>query len=130
MRTIAFLLAALTLEAQPPKDVLDLFRDMAEALSANEPGDFLDHFDRKMPGYAMLRDEVRALLDQSEVGSSIEIVTDEGNDRQRTLQLDWLLQIDRESPRRQIVKCRIERQGRRWKIVSLDPIEFFKKSAP
>ena len=129
MRTFAFLLAAFALQAQPPRDVLELFRDVAEALSANEPGDFMDHFDRMMPGYATLRDEVRALLDGSEVGSSIEIVTDEGNDQRRTLQLDWVLQINRDAPRRQIVKCRVERQGKKWKIAALEPVEFFKPSS-
>jgi len=43
------------------------------------------------------------------------------------LQLDWLLQIEDEQPRRQILKCTIERQGKNWKITALDPIEFFKQ---
>ena len=126
MKTLLLLFAAVAAQAQTPKDVVELFGGVAEALSSNEPGDFLDHFDRNMPGYGVLRDEIRALLDGSDVGSSIEIVTDEGNDRRRTLQLDWLLQINRDAPRRQIEKCAIERQGRKWKIVALDPVEFFK----
>jgi hypothetical protein len=109
-----------------PKDVLDFFRTAAEALADKDAAAFLGHFDRKMADYDELEREVRALLDRSETGSSIEIVSDEGNDRKRNLQLDWLLRIDEDSPRRQIVKCTIEKQGRRWRITSLEPVSFFR----
>jgi hypothetical protein len=55
------------------------------------------------------------------------VITDEGDDQKRSLDLDWLLKIDTDDPRRQIVKCQIEKQGKKWKIISLEPIEFFKR---
>ena len=61
-----------------------------------------------------------------EIGSTIEVITDEGDEQKRTLELDWLLKIDNAEPRRQIVKCQVERQGKKWKITALDPVEFFK----
>jgi hypothetical protein len=109
-----------------PKDVEDLFRTAAEALADKDSAAFLGKFDPKMPDFATLRDEILALLDHSDVSSMIEVVTDEGDGQQHAVQLDWTLQIDEDQPRRQILKFRIERQGRKWKIVSVEPVEFFK----
>jgi hypothetical protein len=109
-----------------PKDVLDFFRTAAEALADKDASAFLDHFDAKMTGYETLSSEVRALLERSEVASSIEVVEDQGEELKHALRLDWLLRIDMDLPRRQIVKCTIEKQGRKWKITSFDPIAFFK----
>ena len=133
MKTLVLLSAALIALGQPPaeetpKDVLDLFRTAVEALADKDPTAFLDKFDRKMPGYDTLHDEVFALLDHSEVSSEVEIVSDEGDAQKRALQLDWVLSIDEDQPRRQIVKCHIERQGKKWKITSLEPVEFFQPS--
>lgn len=133
MRTLVLLAASLVALGQPPaeetpKDVLDLFRTAAEALADKDPTNFLDKFDRKMPGFDTLHDEVFALLDHSEVSSELEIVSDEGDGQKRALQLDWVLQVDEDQPRRQIVKCRIERQGKKWKIVSIEPVDFFRPS--
>jgi hypothetical protein len=114
-----------------PKDVLDLFRTAAEALADKDAAGFMGKFDSKMPGYTLLRDEVIELLDHSDVGSQWEVVTYEGGEApMRTLQLDWTLEINQDQPRRQILKFRIERQGKKWKIVSLEPIEFFKPAPP
>lgn len=127
MAGLLFVLAP-RLRAQTPNDVVELFRTAADALSNRDADAFLDHFDRKMPDYEKLHDEIAALLDHSETTSAIEIVSDEGNDQKRALELDWLLQVDQERPRRQIVKCRIERQGKKWKITAFDPVDFFKTS--
>ena len=129
MKAAALFLFALALRAQePPKDVLDFFRTAAEALADKDASAFLGHFDRSMQGYDTLESEVRALLDRSEVGSSIEIISDQGDAAKRTLELDWLLRVDADLPRRQIVKCVIEKRGKQWKITALDPVEFFKTS--
>ena len=60
-------------------------------------------------------------------------VSDEGDDQKRSLELDWLLALnDKENPdirkdtRRGVVKVSVERQGKRWKIVALNPVDFFR----
>jgi hypothetical protein len=115
--------------AQPAPDVpnyvRDLFRSAAEAMVNQDAAGFLSSFDPKMPGFDTLRAEIESLLDHAEVTSAIEFVTDQGDDSKRELQVDWVLEIPGEKPRRQVLKCRIERQGRKWKIVMLDPVEFF-----
>ena len=136
---VIFAAAALSAQELPPqdappqdapKDVLNFIRTAAEALANQDAGDFLSHFDPKMPGYGQLSSDVRSLLDRSEVSSSIEFVSDQGDARKRSLQLDWLLQIDQNPPRRKIVKCEIEKRGTKWKIVSFDPIGFFNPPLP
>ncbi len=83
-----------------------------------------------MPGYAKLRDLVNALLAQGDVGSSIEILRQSGDDRRRDLDLDWILEFTRNDlpteHRHASLKCALEREGKSWKIVSLDPIDFFR----
>jgi hypothetical protein len=86
-----------------------------------------------MTGYAAFRDEIVGLLAAHDIGSTIEVVNDEGDDQKRSLDLDWLLVISeknsgngRKETRRKVLKCRIERQGKQWKIVALEPVEFFR----
>jgi hypothetical protein len=133
VKTLVLFSAALMTLGQPPadtpKDVVDLFRTAVEALADKDSTAFLDKFDRNMPAYNTLHDEILALLDHSEVGSDVEIVTDEGDAQKRAIQLDWLLRIDNDQPKRQIIKCRIERQGKKWKITAIEPVEFFQPAA-
>jgi hypothetical protein len=113
--------------ADPPPAVQALLRAAAEALADKDSAAFLDVFDRGMPGYTELREDIEALLASEDVGSTIEIANDEGTDQSRDLELDWLLQIGRNPPRRAVLKCRVERKGRSWKITRLDPIAFFRR---
>jgi hypothetical protein len=132
MRT-ALLLISMVAFADSAADVLNVFSDAAEALTNDDSAAFLDHFDRNMPDYAALRGNIEGLLAGYEVGSTIEVVTDEGNDEKRTVTLDWLLVTSEKNAvngnqqtRRRIVKCTLERRGKQWRITALDPIDFFK----
>jgi len=133
MRGALFLMAAVLLFAEPPAEVLDLFREAADALANDDANAFLDKFDRNMAGYAAFRDEIVGLLASHDVGSTIEVVNDEGDERKRSLDLDWLLVISEKNSangtnetRRKVLKCRIERHGKQWKITALEPLEFFR----
>ncbi len=107
---------------------MEVFRGVSEALANRDADAFLDQFDRKMPEYDKLRDEIQELFGMAqEIGSTVDVITDEGTDQKRMLELDWLLKIDNDEPRRQIVKCRVEKQGKKWKITALEPVEFFRK---
>lgn len=127
------LLAALMAFADVPAEVWKVFTDAAEALANDNLSGFLAQFDPNMPGYSTLRMNVEALMNGNEVISSIAPVTDEGDNQKRTLELDWLLGVDsqddpgvRTTSRRGIVKVRVEREGKNWKIVSLEPLDFFR----
>jgi len=125
----SLLVASLAVWGQnrPPAQ-MEVFRAVTEALANQDVDAFLDQFDRQMPDYEKLRDEIRELVGTAqEIGSTIDVIADEGDDEKRMLELDWLLKIDNGDARRQIVKCRVEKQGKKWKITALEPVEFFKK---
>ena len=121
---LGFLLGALLMGQNRPPEHMEVFRAVTEALANQDADAFLDQFDPKMPQYETLRDEIQTLFGAArEIGSTIDVITEDGN----KLELDWLLKIDNAEPRRQIVKCQIEKQGKKWKIVSLEPVELFRK---
>ena len=129
MRRIVFLMAAALALAEPPADVLTFFSSAAEALADGDSRGFMGKFDRNMPGFSTLRGEIEGLLAAHEIGSAIEVVNDDGDNQKRTIELDWLLSITSVGSRWQIVKCRIERRGREWKIVAIEPIELQRNTA-
>ena len=128
----AFLAAlAATLLAETEQEVLDLFTALASALSEGNGLAFLDRVDHSMPDYEKLERSILALVTQNELVAAVDVIEDEGDDQTRAVQLDWLLQIrSREETgtlvrRREIVKCRLQRVKKKWKLASLDPIAFF-----
>jgi hypothetical protein len=135
VRNVLLIAALAAGQSETPDDVIQFLRttarDLAGAHDAGnlglpDPSEFLDHFDSSMPNYAEFRDAIETLVHRAEVGSAIEIVTDEGDAQKRNLELDWVLEIQDQQPRRQILKCTIEKQKKQWKFTSVDPIAFFK----
>jgi hypothetical protein len=135
---MAFATAALMPAADPPQDVVEFFRGVAQSLTDahaqdsrlnNDPATFLSHFDSNMQGYAQLRAEIEDLVTRASVANEIEFVSDEGDENKRTLDVDWTLEIEGQRSRRAILKCTIERgsgKKSKWKITAIAPIEFFK----
>lgn len=133
LRAALLLLFSTLVVADSAADVLNVFTSAAEGLINDDPASFLDRFDRNMPGYAALQNNVTGLLAAYDVGATIEEITDEGDVRKRTVELDWLLILTQKgatnSPqqtRRQVVKCTVERRGKQWKITALEPLDFFR----
>jgi hypothetical protein len=128
----AFLAAlAAPLFADTRQEIIDLFTTMASALSEGNGLAFLDHVDHAMPDYGKLEKYVLALAAQNEVMSSIDVLKDEGDAHTHTAELDWFLQIrsrEQSGPlerRRQIVKCRLERPKKKWKVMTIEPVSLF-----
>lgn len=136
MRAIALsLFIAIIVWAQSAPDVVEFLHSAASALSiAHDPygqgrpdaGAFLEKFDTAMPRFAEFRNEIQELVASAEVGSTIEVLSDDGDNQKRVLQLDWVLEIPDQRPRRRVIKCTIERVKGEWKFTALDPIDFFK----
>jgi hypothetical protein len=124
-------LAACCRAADAAQEVLDLVADAAASLSAGNVALFLKAFDPAMAGYAKLRENVTGLIAQGDVKSLIDPLEDEGDGRRRSVQLHWTLLIERgqqatsSARREQVVKIKVEKQGGKWRIVELEPIEFF-----
>jgi hypothetical protein len=112
-------------------EIVDLFASMAAALSDDNPAGFMKGIDRKMPDYDRLKTQIEALVQSSEVGSSVEPVSDEGDESKRAIDLDWYLELRSRAPggpsmqRRSVLHCQVEKQGKRWRVVSLKPAAFF-----
>jgi hypothetical protein len=113
-------------------EIVDVIGNMANALSTVNAPKFMDAFDKTMPEYETLKSNVPALMNQSEITSSIEIIKEDGDDTKRVLDLDWYLEIRSLLPdgpierRREIIHCELVRKDKKhWKIVSLKPMNFF-----
>jgi hypothetical protein len=130
-RALLLMALAAPLWADAHQAVIDLVTEMASALSEGNGLAFLERVDHAMPGYEKLEQNVLALTSQNEVLSSVEILKDEGDGQSRVVELDWFLQIrSREingplKRRREVVKCRVERDKKKWKVKSLEPVGFF-----
>ena len=95
------------------------------------PSRFLALFDPAMPGYDRLRAGVNSLARRGAIEIAVDQVSNDGDDRQRTLVVDWTLRVVDVQTRidqlqkEQHVKLRMAWQGSRWRMVALDPIDFF-----
>ena len=124
-------LAACCRASDPAQEVLDLVADAAASLSAGSVPRFLRAFDPAMDGYAKLRENVTGLVALGDVQSLIDPLEEEGDDRRRMVQFRWTLRLRRGEQsasfirREQVVKCTVEKQRGKWRIVGLEPIEFF-----
>jgi hypothetical protein len=133
MRRRLFLLAfaASAVLADPRQEVYDLLGSMASGLSEGNPGQFLQAFDPSMKGYAELEANIRALVAQADVLSAVEIVQESGDEQHRGVTVDWLLQLTHPQNRAAVtrrqrnINLRLEKQKKKWRIVSLEPLEFF-----
>jgi hypothetical protein len=138
----ALLVASLAaaLRADSADDVWDVIAGAARALTEatalpppnrGSAAPFLSSFDPKMRDYDTLRAKVTALIAQADLQSTLDPVRNEGDDRARDLDIDWQLRITdlatglTSARRQEIVKCRVEKQGRKWRIVSIQPMSFF-----
>ena len=130
-RSLLLLALAAGLRADSARDAWDVLSRAAAALTAGNAAGFLACFDPKMPAYGRLRADVTALVREAEPGSSIEQLENQGDDRVRTLKVDWLLNlVSRQdgvtSTRRQTtLQFRVEKQGSRWWITHWEPEGFF-----
>jgi hypothetical protein len=116
--------------------VWDMISGAVGSLAEDNSANFLAAFDRGMPGYPQLRANLAGLLDQGRVESSVELAGSRGDDRRRSLDLDWVLSVAQRDTgivmfqRRGRVTCQVERQGARWRIVGLEPVEFLAPERP
>lgn len=119
------------LRGDSSSDVIDLVGSMAAALTEVNVSAFMDAFDKDMPGYDDLKNQVTALVNQAEVSSSVEPVQESGDDSKRSIDLDWFLQVRsllNDGPivqRRQVIHCELRKEKKKWKVVALKPLDFF-----
>ncbi len=109
-----------------------LIRDASRALQAGNAPLFLAAFDRRaMPRFDVLREQVSAMTAQRRIASSVASGPLQGDPSVWTVRVDWLLELTPKldpgplERRRATLTLRVRKRGRRWKIVQLEPLEFF-----
>jgi hypothetical protein len=133
-------MAAVLASADAHDDVMQVLSKMAAALtgesgvegarSGNVP-EFMSAISKSMPDYDTLKENVTALVRDSEVSSSLTPLTENQQGDTYTIDLDWLLEIrslEQDGPlvrRREIVHCELRKEKKHWKILALKPINFF-----
>lgn len=126
--------AQITMAADRAQEVMGIIQYVAVALSEGDGADAASPFDKSTPGYEKLTSYFEALTDQSRVHSDVELVEESGSDADSRVTLRWTLQICLQSTgevlERRVEEVRIrlvptQSKKFRWKIVSLDPVEFF-----
>jgi len=122
--------------ADPAADVWESVTEMAAALARGSDVGFLAVCDSKMAGYSALRANIAALVAAADVESGIDPVSNTGDEQARDVEVDWQISmvdrsgLQRVTRRRQVVKCRFEKRGRKWKVATLDPVAFFAPPSP
>jgi hypothetical protein len=130
-RALFLAICGTLLAADAGQQVFDLFTKIAAELSADNPMVFLEAVDHDMPHFQDFQSDLMALTGQADVANSLDVVSDQGDETHRTEELDWFMQIVSKSEsrpveqRRAVVKFRLERRGKKWKIVAIDQLHFF-----
>ena len=131
-RLFLFAIAAAALAwSDTAQELIDLFASMASALSEGNPGVFLRAIDPSMPGYERFAANIYALTTQNGLSNSVEVISQKGDDDVQMVELDWLLDISGKGQshlfvrREMTVKCRLERRKKKWRVVALEPADFF-----
>ena len=117
------------------EQISDALLTLSTALEERNAARFLSLVDReRFPDYSALQDSIVALTAQYEVSSSIGVLEQGRRGDGYELKLDWMLQMKPAGGggpaqrRQQVVNCRIERFGKRWKVTALAPLSFFRPS--
>jgi exonuclease III len=115
----------------PQAEARETVAAFAGGLSNDNPELALSYVDKtRFPGYEAFARNLRALLQQFEVTSSIAPVGSEGTEEKQVVQLDWYVEIRAKSGelelvrRRETVRCTVERvsaASKKWRITNLDP---------
>jgi hypothetical protein len=124
-------MAAVFACADAHDDVIEVVTSMAGALIEVNVPKFMGAFSKDFPDYGTLENQVTALVNNAEVSSSIQPLTEDGDDQARKIDLDWFLQVrslEQDGPlvrRREVVHCELRKEKKHWKIVALKPLDFF-----
>jgi hypothetical protein len=135
--SLVLLAASFTAAAPPPPgdplaETREVLAAFAGALANDNVQDALTNVSKSLHDYDIFARNLRALLQQNDVTSSISPVSNEGDDQKRVLQLDWYLEIRSKSGelglvrRRENVRCTVERSPKKkWMLTAIEPSRLF-----
>jgi hypothetical protein len=112
-------------------DSWDVVATMAAALAEPNEYGFMKPISKSVEAHDTIERQVRALVQTNDIVSTISPVTNEGDEKKRTLEVDWYMEIKPHAPgqslvqRRETIKMVMEKTGKRWIITSIAPVSFF-----
>ncbi len=112
---------AFLLQQQPP--ALKTISDLASSLSEGNPAGAMSTFDKSIPNYQTISNNIYALTAQADISCSIDPVDQNGNE----VEVDWFLMLQSKeehgtTERRQMtVKLTIVKAGKNYKITAITP---------
>ncbi len=120
----------------------DAIAAATSALRNGNPAGFLASCDRAMPGYEKLAQSITALAAMGRVESELDLTGLEGTDTERTVEVDWALNVSQGAfggdtrsegnlnvQRKEHVKVKLALAGKTWRITSIEPLSFFEPGA-
>jgi hypothetical protein len=113
-----------------PPDVDGAWSVLQSAISAWIQGGVPD-FDPAMPGLERLRADVRTLLAMGELRAYIDLIDNQGDDANRTIEGTWTIEVLHAITDIQVfertgrVVCQVARRKKQWRIVGIEPVTFF-----
>lgn len=117
--------------AEPSADAWDVVATLAAALAEPNYAGFMKPIAKSCDQHDRIERLVRALIQTNDVVSSISPIMNEGDDKQRMLEVDWYMEIQpqtaggNQTRRHEYIKATLTKTGKRWMITALIPIEFF-----
>lgn len=125
------LIAAPFAFADSAAEAWDVIATMAAALAEPNDAGFMKPIAKSFAQHDLVERNVRALVQTCDVVSSISALANEGDDKQRTMEVDWYLEIQPRSAgaavvqRREAVRLTLTKTGKRWMVTALEPVGFF-----
>ena len=126
--SLALLSGLLLSLAATPRDTVTA---MAGSLADAEAIEFFNSISRSLPDREVLMRDVRALEEEFEISSSVEVISLSETDGVAALDLDWYLTLKPRAGtgdlqrRRERLKVEMRREGRTWRVTALQPLSFF-----
>lgn len=128
-------LLALLVAPAVADEIRDLLASMATDLSAGNFAGFIAATSKTMPRREQLRQWLAGMTSTYDVNNTVAVVSSSGDDKQHEAQVDWYLAgrstVDNaiRVQRRETLKVNFVREGKRWRVAAIDPLEFFNPSA-
>lgn len=131
-RTFLLGVAAPGLRAEVRDEVYRVLADMATDLANGLGRAFVKNFAEDMAGFAELSKNVDGLLASADVSASVELREVKVEGERVVVQADWYLEMKSKreiagvQQRREILRMEFAKTGKRWRVVGMSPLEFFR----
>jgi hypothetical protein len=123
--------ASLPLAGDADEDITSVVSTLASALSQNDPGLFLRHLDHGMADYRKIEQAVTSLAADTQIGCSIDLISNSGTDTGQQADLDWYMVLRSQQDqnlierRRTKVTIKMEKRGKKWIVTGFSPVSVF-----